>query len=67
MFAQSVDENIGGQITNTVSAPGEWGKVAFIFFGILIGSLVILLMIAYFVRKKILPKSERKAKVLRLP
>lgn len=64
MFA--VDENIGGQVTNTVSAPGEWGKLILLLFGLLVGLMLIFVIIAYFARKK-LPKEERKAKFIKLP
>ncbi len=64
MFA--VDENIGGNVTDVVSAPGEWGKVVLISFAVLIGCLAIFSIIMYFVRKK-LPKEDRKAKKIILP
>jgi hypothetical protein len=67
MFAQSVDENIGGKATNLLSAPGEWGKVVLSFWGILIGLMIIFAIIAYFARRKFLSKEDRKAKFIRLP
>lgn len=67
MFAQSVDENIGGQVTNFLSVPGEWGKVLLSFWGIFIGFMLLFAIIAYFVRRKVLSKEDRKAKFIRLP
>jgi hypothetical protein len=67
MFAQSVNENIGGTIDKTAQNANDAGRLALIVILLFISFITLFIVIMYLARRRYLSKSDRKAKVLHLP
>jgi thiol:disulfide interchange protein len=67
MFAQTADENVSKPLFKILGTPIDLAKLALLFFVLLVVVFGIFMMIMYFVRRKYLPASDRKAKVIKLP
>jgi hypothetical protein len=67
MFAQSVNENIGGTIDKAAQNADDSGRLTLIVILLFISFITLFIVIMYLARRRYLSKSDRKAKVLHLP